>query len=106
MRTALLAFILAITSQSVRATTAYEALRILGKQRGEAILDKVTEVRGERGAPQPREWKIIVKDSAARSGVKEFDVQGARLLGEKSPAARATGAPDRKSTRLNSSHSS
>ncbi|MEQ1851405.1 MAG: hypothetical protein ABMA01_07415 [Chthoniobacteraceae bacterium] len=93
MRTALLAFLLAITSQSVRAATAYEALRTVGKQRGEATLDKVTELRGERGAPQPREWRIITKDPASRSGVREFAVQGTRLVGEKAPATRATGSP-------------
>ena len=93
MRTALLAILLAFASQSVRATTAYEALRILGKQRGEAVLDTVTEVRGLRGAPQPGSWKIIANDSKSRSGVKEFDVQGTKLLGEKSPASRTAGAP-------------
>ena len=93
MRTALLAIFLALATQSVRAATAYEALRILGKQKGEALLDKVTEVRGSHGAPQPRDWKIFVNDSKSKSGVKEFDVQGAKLLGEKSPASRTAGSP-------------
>ena len=93
MRTALLAIFLALASQSVRAATAYEALRILGKQKSEALLDKVTEVRGTRGTPQPRDWKIFVNDSKSKSGVKEFDVQGTKLLGEKSSASRGTGSP-------------
>ena len=93
MRTVLLAIAIALASQSVRAATAYEALRVLGKQRGETILDNVTEVRGTNGAPQPREWKIIVKDASSRGGTKEFDVQGTRILGEKTPSFRATGSP-------------
>jgi len=92
-RVALLALALALACQSARATTAYEALRVLGKARGETILDNVTEVRGTNGAPQPREWKIIVKDASTRGGTKEFDVQGTRLLGEKAPSFRATGSP-------------
>jgi hypothetical protein len=92
MRKLLLAFLLAFTSQSVRAATAYEALRTVGKQRGESTLDKVTELRGEHGAPQPREWKIIARDTASRSGVKEFIVQGTRLAGERAPTSRATGS--------------
>ena len=92
MRTALLAILLAYASQSVRAATAYEALRVLGKQRGEGVLDKVTEVRGQNGAPQPRSWKIIVNDSKSRSGAKEFDVQGAKLASEKSANSRSEGS--------------
>ena len=92
MRTALLAILLAFATPSVRAATAYEALRILGKQRGEGLLDKVTEVRGQNGAPQPRSWKIVVNDSKSRSGAREFDVQGTRLAGEKSADSRAEGS--------------
>ena len=91
MRTALLAFAILLASQTARAATAYEALRILGKQKSEALLDNVTEVRGEKGAPQPHVWRILVKDAAARGGAKEFSVQGSRVAGEQ--AARATGSP-------------
>ena len=91
MRTALLAFTILLASHAARAATAYEALRVLGKQKSEALLDNVTEVRGEKGAPQPRVWKILVKDAAARGGAKEFSVQGTRVTGEQ--AARASGAP-------------
>lgn len=93
MRTALLAFALVLATHSVRAATAYEALRVVGKQRGEAVLDKVIELRGTKGVPQPREWKIIVADSAALGGTKEFGVQGTRLLGEKSLLFKPSGAP-------------
>ena len=91
MRTALLAFAILLASQAARAATAYEALRVLGKQKSEALLDIVTEVRGENGTPQPRVWKVLVKDAAARGGAKEFSVQGTRVTGEQ--AAKASGAP-------------
>ena len=91
MRPALFAFALLLASPAARAATAYEALRVLGKQKSEALLDNVTEVRGEKGTPQPHVWKILVKDAAARGGAKEFSVQGNRVTGEQ--AARASGAP-------------
>ena len=91
MKLALLTFSIALASQAAHAATAYEALRILGKQKSEALLDNVTEVRGEKGAPQPRTWRIVVKDAAARGGAKEFSVQGSKLVGEQ--AARSAGAP-------------
>ena len=91
MRPALFAFALLLASPAARAATAYEALRVLGKQKSEALLDNVTEVRGEKGTPQPHVWKILVKDAAARGGAKEFSVQGNRVTGEQ--AARAGGAP-------------
>ncbi len=91
MRLALLAFTTLLATQTVRATTAYEALRILGKQKNEALLDNIIEMRGDKGSPQPRVWKIIVKDATARGGAREFSVQGTRLTGEQ--AAQTTGAP-------------
>lgn len=95
MRKALLTLSIAtaLASPSLRGATAYEALRVLGKQGGESLLDSVTEVRGSNGAPQPREWKIIVKDPAARGGAREYGVQGTKLLGQKSPTFQASGAP-------------
>ena len=91
MRPALLAFAVILAAQSAHAATAYEALRTLGKQKGEALLDNVTEMHGENGMPQPRVWKILVKDTAARGGAKEYSVQGGKLAGEQ--AARASGSP-------------
>ncbi len=89
MRPALLALSIVLASKTAWAATAYEALRILGKQKGEAVLDSVVEVRGDNGAPQPKVWKIIAKD--ARGGTREYSVSGAKLAGEKS--AGGGGAP-------------
>ena len=90
MRTALLAIAFIIASQSARAATAYEALRILGEKKGEAFLDNTTEVRGEKGAPEPKVWKITVKNSAASTNGKNFSVQGKQIAGDR--AAAASGA--------------
>ena len=90
MRTALLAIASIIASQAAHAATAYEALRILGEKKGEAFLDNTTEVRGEKGAPEPKVWKITVKNSAASTNGKIFSVQGKQIAGDR--AAAASGA--------------
>jgi hypothetical protein len=75
------------------AGTAYEALRVVGKARGEAVLDRVIEVRGSKGAPQPKTWKVVVLDDKAPSGAREFDVQGTTIAGERVPQAVVPGEP-------------
>ena len=90
MRKALFAFAILLASQAARAATAYEALQTLGKQKGETVLDNVTEVRGEKGAPEPRTWKIVVKNAGSRAGGKEYSVQGKQITSER--AASPSGA--------------
>ncbi len=90
MRTALLAFAVAIASQAAHAATAYEALRVLGEKKGEAFIDNTTEVRGEKGAPEPKSWKITVKSAAGSVNGKTFTVQGKQLSADR--AARTEGA--------------
>ena len=85
------AFLLCILAAPAFAATAYDSLGALGKQRGESTLDRVTEVRGTGGAPQPRSWFIVTQDKEARGGVREFEMQGTKIAGERTPAGRATG---------------
>jgi hypothetical protein len=73
--------------------TAYDALGVVSKQRGEKTMDRVTEVRGINGASQPKEWVVVVSDKEARGGVREFGVQGTKLASERTPTGRAVGAP-------------
>lgn len=65
------------------ASTAYEALRVVGKQKGDALLDRVIEVRGIKGAPQPGAWKVVVLDDKSSSGSREYEVRGATLGGDR-----------------------
>ena len=69
----------------LQAATAYEALRVVGKVKGDAMLDRVVEVRATKGAPVPGIWKVVVTDPQSRGGVREFDVKGASLAGERTP---------------------
>lgn len=97
MRLALFAIVFSILSQVVPAAnttdTAYTALRGIGRTQGEDVLNRVLEVRGRFGAPQPQVWKITLKESGARGGIREFEVQRGRVISERTPVARSFGAP-------------
>ena len=75
MKLALLGSIAALTIQafSANAANAYDAMRIVGKQKGEGILETITEVRGTKGTPQPALWKICTTNTS-------YDVRGQKIV--------------------------
>jgi hypothetical protein len=77
----------------LQAATAYEALRVIGKDKGDAMLDRVIEVRATKGAPVPGVWKVVVSDQGARNGFREFDVKGTALAGERTPPTAPNAQP-------------
>lgn len=97
MRLALFAIVFSILSQVVSAAnttdTAYSALRVIGRAQGEDALNRVLEVRGRFGTPQPQVWKVTLKDAGARGGIRELEVQRGRVISERTPVARSFGAP-------------
>ena len=71
-----LAFGLCLVADSARADggTAYLALKAAQKAAdGSASLLVVT---GERGEPQPQEWKVVLSDPAARGGIRQIVASG------------------------------
>ncbi|HEX8311196.1 MAG TPA: hypothetical protein VF614_07770, partial [Chthoniobacteraceae bacterium] len=74
------------------AETAYTALRVVGKSKGESTLNRVVELRGRSGTPEPAVWKVVLDEPSARGGIREFDVQRGRIVGERAPAA-PSGSP-------------
>ena len=54
------------------AATAYDAMRTVGKEKSEAVLEKITEVRGLHGSPQPTTWRISTRETS-------YDVRSAKL---------------------------
>ncbi len=65
--------------------TAYQALRAVGSQRDSALLKRVIEVRGRSGTPQPSQWLILLDDPLARGGVRELEVEGGKVISERTP---------------------
>ena len=71
--------------------SAYTALRAMGKELGREALDRVVEVTGRDGKPQPSLWKIVLLEPAG--GTREIDVAGGKITAQrtesKPPASRA-----------------
>ncbi len=60
--------------------TAYTALRVVSASLGREALDRVVEVVGKDGAPQPRLWKIVLKEGA---GSRELDVEDGKITAQR-----------------------
>ena len=56
--------------------TAYGALRLISKTLGREALDRVVEVTGHDGVPQPYLWKVVLKEGI---GSREIDVTGGKI---------------------------
>lgn len=74
--------------------TAYNALRVVGRSQGRETLNRVLELRGRGGSPQPAVWKITLDEPRARGGVREIEVQRGKIISERAPTAgRTAGSP-------------
>lgn len=94
MKTALCLALLGVAQLTLSAAeTAYTALRVVGKQNGADVLNRVVEVRGRSGTPAPPSWKIVLNDPNARGGIRELEVQGGKIISERTPVTRTTGTP-------------
>ena len=74
--------------------TAYQALRVLGRERPQVGLTRVIEVAGVNASPQPTVWKIVLDDQTARGGVREFEVSNDKVTSEKTPVHAYSGSAE------------
>jgi hypothetical protein len=94
MRTAIsILALLGLAQIASAADTAYSALRVIGKAKGESALNQVVEVRGRFGSPEPQVWKVTLREAGARGGVKEFDIQRGKVISERTPVSRGASTP-------------
>ena len=63
--------------------TAYDALRVVGKQFGREAVNRVISVTGVNGDPQPETWKVLLEDRGSRGGVREVEVAGRHIVSER-----------------------
>jgi hypothetical protein len=99
-----LAFGIWLAAASARADggTAYLALK--AAQQGTDGSASLIEVTGERGEPQPQEWKVVLSDPAARGGIREIVASGDVIVSQRTPVKGYTGVGSQPSialTRLN-----
>ena len=64
---------------------AYEALRTVGREKGDNWLVALVEMRGVDGDPQPSRWLLTFRDANARGGVREFAVTRQGVVSERTP---------------------
>jgi hypothetical protein len=74
------------------ADSAYKALRVVGTERGQDVLNHVIEVQGRGGTPQPTLWKVVLDDAAARGGVRELEVTKGKIASEHTPVRTYSGS--------------
>jgi hypothetical protein len=65
------------------AGTAYLALK--AAQTGADSSAKLIELTGERGEPQPQEWKVVLSDPTARGGIREIVASGDVIVSQRTP---------------------
>ena len=98
-----LALLLTVSSAlaAEQPATAYTALRVVGKKVGSDALNRVIEMRGRNGSPQPAVWKITLSDPGSRGGVRELEVQRGQVISERAPVARGAIGEKMDFSRLN-----
>ena len=69
--------------------TAYLALK--AAQKGADSSARLIEVTGERGEPQPQEWKVVLTDPTARGGIREIVASGDVVVSQRTPVKGYTG---------------
>ncbi len=58
--------------------TAYEALRVVGREVGPDALHQIVSITGVKGDPQPDNWKIIVEDPEGR-GFRQLNIVDGKI---------------------------
>src|SRR5262249_292924 len=58
--------------------TAYEALRVVGRELGRDALHQIVTITGTRGNPQPEKSRIVVEDPQGR-GVRELQIADGKI---------------------------
>jgi hypothetical protein len=63
--------------------TAYMAVK--AAQRSTDSSADLVEVLGDRGEPQPQEWKVVLRDPGARGGIREVVASGDVVVSQRTP---------------------
>jgi len=90
----LVALLLVVTPVCAQAnTTAYEALRVIGRQSGRGALNHIVSITGVEGDPQPAKWKIILEGPGG-NGVRELEVANGRIVSDREPDRPVAGSTE------------
>ena len=81
-----------VTASAFAQQTAYQALNVVGKVRGEAFLDKLLLLEGKNGKSQPGDWTLVFSDSTSRGGYREILVRHGEIVSQRAPLHGPEGA--------------
>ena len=73
--------------------TVYEALRVVGSEFGRDALQQIVSIRGSKGDPQPKKWKIVVEDPQGGS-VRELQVADGKIDSDDEAARDLAGSTE------------
>jgi len=88
------AFIVGLSGAALAGDPAYSAVKTVRATKGDAILDRLVEMRGARGGPQPDSWVLLFNDAEARGGVREIVVAAGAISSERTPLTGFSGVGD------------
>ena len=74
----------------VAGETAYDALKVAAGKLGRDSQNRVVEVAGTSGRPQPLVWQITIEEASGRSGPagsQQVDVRGGAVVGQRRVAS-------------------
>ncbi len=91
MKLAQILGLLLLPLTAMASDTAYQALRAVGVEKDKALLNRVIEVKGESGVPQPERWIVVLDDPLARGGVRELEIANGRIVSERTPVRKYSG---------------
>lgn len=63
--------------------TAYDALRAASAKVGKDAQNRVLELSGLAGRPEPFVWKVVVAEEGAKGGLQELEVQRGKVVGQR-----------------------
>ena len=73
--------------------TAYEALRVVGREFGRDALHQIVSITGTKGNPQPEKWKIVLEDPQG-GGVREVEVANGNIASDGTAEAGVAGSTE------------
>lgn len=73
--------------------TAYEALRVVGREFGRDAVNQIVSITGTKGDPQPEKWKVILEDPEGR-GVRELQIVDGKIDSDESGDREVTGSSE------------
>ena len=85
LTTALAILFIVSSAYAQREATAYEALKLVGRQLNRSSLDRIISVTGVDGDPQPTKWTILSAERGAPGGMREVQVANGRIISNQAP---------------------